>query len=90
MPCPNGVNIPANFALVNSLSDALSLPDPDGPHDAEFKRKSKEFKKRYAKELADGTRADACIQCGACLSKCPQHLKIVDYLTSITKIASSI
>lgn len=90
MPCPNGVNIPANFALLNSASDELLLPDLEGPRDKEFKRNSKELVKRYRQNLIDGSRADACTQCGVCLSKCPQHIRIPEQLERIQNLIDQI
>ena len=76
MPCPNGVNIPGNFAIFNNASDELTLPDINGPRDKEFKRNSKNLLKHYKENLADGSRADACTRCNVCVSKCPQHIRI--------------
>ena len=90
MPCPNGVNIPANFALLNSASDELLLPDLEGPRDKEFKRNSKELVKRYRQNLIDGSRADACTQCGVCVSKCPQHIRIPEQLERIQNLIDQI
>lgn len=90
MPCPNGVNIPGNFAVFNTTSDALAIPDPKGEHDAEFKKKAKGFIKKYMKELEDGMRADACTKCDTCLSKCPQHIRIPDQLQMINDLVKEI
>lgn len=76
MPCPHGVNIPGNFAIYNSASDELRLPNPDGPHDKDYKRNAKEFLAHYNENLAEGARADACTNCRECLAKCPQHIDI--------------
>lgn len=90
MPCPNGVNIPGNFALYNAASDNLNIPNPDGPRDAEFKRKRKEFLKHYNKNLEDGMRADACTKCNVCISKCPQHIRIPDQLKMISTLVENL
>ena len=90
MPCPNGVNIPGNFAVFNSASDALAIPDPKGAKDATYKKKSKDFLKKYQKELEDGMRADACTNCKVCLSKCPQHIRIPDQLKMIEDLVSAL
>lgn len=90
MPCPNGVNIPGNFAVFNDASDELSIPDPNGVHDAEYKKKSKNFVKRYEKELEAAMRADACTKCNACLSKCPQHIRIPEQLQMISDLVAAV
>lgn len=90
MPCPRGVDIPGNFAVFNTTSDALAIPDPKGERDAEFKKKAREFMKKYQKNLPDGARADACVKCNACLSKCPQHIRIPDQLQMINDLVNEI
>ncbi len=88
MPCPSGVNIPGNFRVFNSASDALSIPDPDHK-DKAFAAKRKAFLKLY-KGLEKGTAADACTTCNACLPKCPQHIRIPDQLKRISDLVSSL
>ena len=83
MPCPAGVDIPGNFKIFNSASDAL-LSTEKGRH-AEEKRK--DFVKRYnAQDKA--VRADACIGCNACLRKCPQHISIPQHMQRIKELAA--
>ncbi len=73
MPCPAGVNIPQNFAILNNLS--LS----DG-------RLRKFTTRRGYRKLA-GAKADLdrknpngnasmCVDCGQCVEKCPQNINI--------------
>lgn len=90
MPCPSGVNIPGNFAIFNNASDELMMPDPNGPKDKIYKANRKELLKRYKENLVDSSRADACTQCGVCLSKCPQHIRIPDTLERIQDLIEQI
>jgi len=60
MPCPEGVNIPRNFALYN---DYHMLQDPAA-------------KLRYQRLLSDTAKASNCIQCGLCEPQCPQSIPI--------------
>ena len=87
MPCPNGVDIPGNFRVFNTTSDELSIPDPEHK-DKDYKQKKKVFLKRF-KELGEKT-ADACIDCNACLPKCPQHIRIPDQLHKISNLVSKL
>lgn len=87
MPCPNGVNIPGNFAIYNNASDELALPDPDN-QDKNYKKNRKAFLKHYDSNLADGTRADSCTNCNACIRKCPQHIRIPDYLKQLDELVT--
>lgn len=87
MPCPNGVDIPGNFKVFNVTSDELSIPDPE-VKDKDYKRKRKVFLKRY-KELGEAV-ADACIDCNACLPKCPQRIRIPQQLHMISGLVESL
>ena len=85
MPCPAGVDIPGNFKIFNSASDALL--STDNSKDVVDKRKA--FLKRYMAQDA-GVRADACIGCNACLRKCPQHLSIPLHMQRIQELVKKI
>ncbi len=74
MPCPAGVNIPENFLLLNRAK-LLGLQ--------ELARVGL----RQLKEHKDGDKsALACKQCGACLSKCPNKVKIIRQLQETAKL----
>jgi len=64
MPCPNGVDIPANFLMMN-VHRVYGL--------------SELARKEYGK-LDEGKRAAACIECGQCEPKCPQRIPIMRQL----------
>ena len=87
MPCPNGVDIPGNFKVFNTASDELRIPDPTHPG-KEFKQNRKVFLKAF-KDLGAGS-ADACIDCNACLPKCPQHIRIPDQLHMISNLVAKV
>jgi predicted aldo/keto reductase-like oxidoreductase len=73
MPCPAGVNIPQNFAILNNVS-------------MENSRLQRWMVRRGYKKLADSKEkldkenpngnAATCVQCGKCLEKCPQQINI--------------
>ena len=84
MPCPAGVNIPGNFKAFNSASDALTAADASRKDVAD---KRKTFLKMY-NDLDKGSRAESCIGCNACLSKCPQHISIPQHMQRISELAS--
>ena len=67
MPCPAGVNIPEVFRCYNRFKE-------DG--DAE------KFRERY-RMLPEGSRADACVNCGVCRGKCPQQIAIPEHMREI-------
>jgi predicted aldo/keto reductase-like oxidoreductase len=65
LPCPSGVEIPNIFEIYNN-SMMYDLQE--------------QGKRRYLKEIPEGSRADECVECGACEAICPQNLTIIDYL----------
>jgi len=75
-PCPNDVNIPENFRLMN-LSQVWGQTDS--------------ARKQYAK-LADsadkkrGKQASECLMCGECEPKCPQQIPIMQQLKATAEI----
>jgi hypothetical protein len=83
MPCPAGVNIPQNFAILNNVS-------------MESNRIMRWMAKRGYKKLADSKdkldkenpngNAALCIRCGKCLEKCPQQINIPDELEKVHTI----
>src|SRR5450756_364634 len=70
MPCPQGVNIPGMFQLVNEGSMF-------GSWDIQ--------RKRYGQMKSEGSSASSCIRCGACEEKCPQHISIRDQLANVAE-----
>jgi predicted aldo/keto reductase-like oxidoreductase len=64
MPCPNGVDIPRNFAAFNAavMYDAFD-----------------DARRRYARG-PEGSRASACIQCRQCEDLCPQDIPVSEWM----------
>jgi uncharacterized protein len=69
MPCPSGLNIPHIFKLMN-YNRVYGLKD----------YASDEYAKLLDVNNKIGQAASACLECGACESKCPQHLEIINQL----------
>lgn len=68
MPCPAGVNIPANFSAWNNLHmyqnyDVVSWA--------------------WENDIGDKCQAKNCIQCGKCEKVCPQHISIREDLKKV-------
>ncbi|MCL4514683.1 MAG: 4Fe-4S dicluster domain-containing protein, partial [Firmicutes bacterium] len=76
MPCPNGVNIPENFRYMN-YHRVYGLKD-------------------YAREaygrlgqpdnFVKGEKAESCLECGECETKCPQKLHIIHQLKEVARV----
>jgi hypothetical protein len=65
-PCPNGVNIPGVFDLLNygAMYDGM-----------------RSSRMRYERFFPADERADACTQCGECEERCPQSIGISGWMT---------
>ncbi|HNW86928.1 MAG TPA: aldo/keto reductase [Candidatus Limiplasma sp.] len=70
MPCPAGVNIPANFEAWNGFGMYGEGPNLDY---------------RWKVAMPDSARANRCVQCHQCEAKCPQHLPIAQALQTLQK-----
>ncbi|MBR4517501.1 MAG: aldo/keto reductase [Victivallales bacterium] len=68
-PCPMGVDIPRNLALLNQVKGGLPLFHAKLVYDA----------------MKEKERALSCVSCGACLKKCPQQIRIPDFMAQIAK-----
>jgi predicted aldo/keto reductase-like oxidoreductase len=82
MPCPQGVNIPQNFACLNNLKLERSL----------FRRimTRRTYRKLQGKKSKVDTtipngNANLCTKCGVCMEKCPQKIQIVQELEKVKK-----
>ena len=83
MPCPSGVNIPENFALLNNFSIESGS------------RRKKRALKNYKKLIGDPEKvnlnkpngnATVCTRCNECIDKCPQEIMIPDDLEKVHAI----
>jgi len=73
MPCPHGVDIPANFEFFNHAHLYNDLPA------AKF---------RYSIYLTPAQRSDKCIACKECEEKCPQEIKISTLMPKVSELLS--
>jgi predicted aldo/keto reductase-like oxidoreductase len=77
MPCPQGINIPHVFSLMN-YHKVYGLTDYARKEYAQLKTPLDSRKENWQKER--GVDASNCAECGACEGKCPQKLKIIEQL----------
>jgi predicted aldo/keto reductase-like oxidoreductase len=73
MPCPNGVNIPANFNIYNQY------------HMLSNKLYARGMYAIMLMGIMQGKPSDAslCKNCGVCAKKCPQHIAIPEELKAV-------
>lgn len=77
MPCPSGVSIPECFNIYNNLH---MFGNTDGARFTYAVRMSGVFT-----NTEPGGFASQCIECGQCMEKCPQSLKIPDLLKVVVE-----
>ena len=71
MPCPHGVNIPANFSLYNQGVMYDKIDDSRG---------------RYGWQIPEEKRANNCVQCGVCEEQCPQGIVISEWMPVVHQV----
>jgi uncharacterized protein len=69
LPCPSGVAIPDVFEIYNDLL----IPSAGDNGRARL----------FYSWIEEEKRAQACIECGECLEKCPQGIKIPEWLKKV-------
>jgi predicted aldo/keto reductase-like oxidoreductase len=83
MPCPEGVDIPQNFACLNNVSLETSR----------FRRFT--ARRAYRKLSSSSKKVDVnnpngnasfCTKCGGCIQKCPQKINIPNELEKVKKV----
>jgi predicted aldo/keto reductase-like oxidoreductase len=83
MPCPAGVNIPQNFAILNNISMERAFVFRWLARWGYWKLVGSNEK--LDKENPNGN-ASLCIKCGKCLEKCPQQIDIPGELEKVHAI----
>ena len=86
MPCPYGVDIPGNFAFYNKAVTEKMLPLPE-PTAEDFGEKQDAFIAAYRAAIPAEARATTCVDCGQCISKCPQQIRIPNQMSRIVELA---
>jgi uncharacterized protein len=71
LPCPNGVAIPRNFAVYN---EGAMYHAPD------------EARRAYKQWIEDEFKAERCLQCAECESKCPQKITISSWMPIVDEV----
>lgn len=88
MPCPSGVNIPQNFALLNNRSflrvGKFSGKIVQWMVTRTYRRLAKNG--RQLRDNKENGRASLCTRCNACIPKCPQKIAIPQELEKVVAV----
>ncbi|MBN1757998.1 MAG: aldo/keto reductase [Chitinispirillaceae bacterium] len=88
MPCPSGVNIPQNFALLNNKS-FLRVGKFSGKIVQWMVSRNYRHLAKNSRQLAENKengRASLCTKCNACVPKCPQKIAIPQELEKVAAV----
>ena len=87
MPCPHGVDIPQNFALLNNKAFGYAGSFSSRIIQWLVTRNYKKLAahKKGLKRQKSG-RASLCAECNVCVPKCPQHIAIPQELKKVVKV----
>lgn len=84
MPCPSGVNIPQNFALLNNCAMEFGTIQNKVLQYIIRKRYNKLAKSKEELTVKPNSgNASLCTKCKVCVPKCPQHIAIPDELEKV-------
>lgn len=88
MPCPYGLDIPGIFAQYNKCLDEGNYPE--NIQDKEYRKARRAFLLGMDRSVPRERQPQNCVSCGACLSKCPQHIAIPDEMQKIDKFTNKL
>jgi len=84
MPCPEGVNIPVLFNILNQFNQyGENTRAGFTGYYKSLPKTQEELEKSGRKDIGS---ANLCVQCGECLEKCPQQIEIPDELERVRLI----
>ncbi len=87
MPCPAGVNIPQNFALLNNKSFSNEGTLMSRLIQSLFLRNYTKLSKNKSDAVKNNNgRATLCVKCNKCIPKCPQQISIPSELEKVIAV----
>ena len=88
MPCPYGIDIPSIFVHYNKCKNDGTLPLHS--MSKEYARLRRNYLIGLDRSVPRMRQADHCIACGACVSHCPQNIKIPEELQRISEFVEEL
>ncbi|MBP5770389.1 MAG: aldo/keto reductase [Bacteroidaceae bacterium] len=88
MPCPYGIDIPANFTHFNRCIREGNTPQSSGS--PTYRKQRRAFLVGYDRSVPRLRQADHCIGCNQCTHHCPQQIKIPRELQRISAYADKL
>ena len=88
MPCPYGIDIPANLLYYNKCVNEGNVPHE--AQDAAYRKSRRAFLIGYDRSVPKLRQADHCIACGECVTHCPQRIKIPRELRRIDEMVEKL
>ncbi|HMA66093.1 MAG TPA: aldo/keto reductase [Chitinispirillaceae bacterium] len=87
IPCPAGVNIPQNFALLNNKSFSSEGSFMSRLIQGLFLRNYKKLSTSKSDAVKNNNgRATLCVKCNKCIPKCPQQINIPSELEKVVAV----
>ena len=80
MPCPFGVDIPGNFQYYNDAINENRFPQKGTE---EYNTRLVDFVNGYKTKFKPSEWANKCMECGKCIPKCPQQIRIPTQMSRI-------
>ncbi len=88
MPCPYGIDIPANLLHYNRCVNEGNVPKDS--QDAHYREARRAFLIGYDRSVPKLRQANHCVGCGHCNPHCPQNIDIPRRLQEIDRFVESL
>ncbi|MCD8309756.1 MAG: 4Fe-4S dicluster domain-containing protein, partial [Prevotellaceae bacterium] len=88
MPCPYGIDIPANLLHYNRCLNEGNVPKDS--QDAHYREARRAFLVGYDRSVPKLRQASHCIGCNHCVPRCPQRIHIPEELHKIDRFVEQL